>query len=148
VSVSWQDAVAFCEWRSNKDGRVYRLPTELEWEKAARGVDGRAYPWGHRFDPSLCNMSSSLEEGPSSQASERFPSDESIYGVRGTAGNVRDWTASTGPRDTQVVRGGAFNLPAIITRSANRFWLAPNFVLNYVGFRLACSPSAETGFVL
>ena len=148
VSVSWQDAVAFCEWRSKKEGLSYRLPTELEWEKAARGVDGRAYPWGHRFDPSLCNMSSSLEEGPSPQASDRFPSDESIYGVRGTAGNVRDWTASPGSRDTRIVRGGAFNLPDIITRSANRFWLAPNFVLNYVGFRLSCSPSAETGFVL
>jgi serine/threonine-protein kinase len=146
VSVSWHDAVAFCEWRSRKDGFAYRLPTELEWEKAARGVDGRAYPWGNRFDPSLANMSSSLEQGPSLQAADRFPSDESIYGVRGTAGNVRDWTSSGvsehehRSRDARIVRGGAFNLPAIITRSANRFWLAPSFVLNYVGFRLACSP--------
>ena len=67
---------------------------------------------------------------------------ESIYGVRG-AGNVRDWTASGGSRDTRIVRGGAFNLPDIITRSANRFWLAPNFILNDVGFRLACSPNEE-----
>ena len=146
VSVSWHDAVAYCQWRSRKDGFDYRLPTELEWEKAARGVDGRPYPWGHRFDASLCNMSSSLEEGPSPQASDRFETDVSIYGVRGCAGNIRDWTASglgeleRGSRDTRVVRGGAFNLPANITRSANRFWLAPNFVLNYVGFRLACSP--------
>ena len=143
VSVSWHDAVTYCEWRSNKDGWSYRLPTELEWEKAARGVDGRAYPWGHRFDPSLCNMISSLEDGPSPQVSDRFPADESIYGVRGTAGNVRDWTESRGSRDTRIVRGGAFNLPDIITRPANRFWLAPNFVLNYVGFRLACSPNEE-----
>ena len=143
MSVSWHDAVAFCRWRSNKDGRRYRLPTELEWEKASRGVDGRAYPWGHRFDPSLCNMIRSLEDDPSPQPIDRFPADESIYGVRGTAGNVRDWTESPGSRDTRIVRGGAFNLPDIITRSANRFWLAPNFVLNYVGFRLACSPNEE-----
>lgn len=145
VSISWHDAIAFCEWRSQRDSRRYRLPTELEWEKAARGVDGRAYPWGERFDPSLCNMSSSLQDGSSPRATSEFPLDESIYGVRGMAGNVRDWTASgvdeddDAPRDVRIVRGGAYNLPAIITRSANRFWLAPNFVLNYVGFRLACS---------
>jgi serine/threonine-protein kinase len=151
VSISWHDAVAYCEWRSKKDGRVYRLPTELEWEKSARGVDGRWYPWGTRFDPSLCNVSGALPGGTSPQEVDLFPADESIYGVRGLAGNVRDWTATRlGPgaggdgddaKDLRVVRGGAFNLPAIITRSANRFWLAPGFVVNYVGFRLASSPS-------
>jgi serine/threonine-protein kinase len=145
VSISWHDAIAFCEWRSQKDARRFRLPTELEWEKAARGVDGRPFPWGERFDPSLCNMSSSLQNGSSPRATDEFPLDESIYGVRGLAGNVRDWTASgldeddATPRDVRIVRGGAHNLPAVISRSANRFWLAPNFVLNYVGFRLACS---------
>jgi formylglycine-generating enzyme required for sulfatase activity len=65
--------------------------------------------------------------------------------VRGTAGNVRDWTATVvsdvevEDTDTRVVRGGAWNLPAIISRSANRFWLAPDFVSNYLGFRVARS---------
>ena len=146
VSISWHDAVAFCEWRSRQEGRRYRLPSELEWEKAARGVDGRWYPWGDRFDSSLCNMETSLEKAMAPQPVESFETDVSLYGVRGMAGNVRDWTATrldenaAGARDTRIIRGGAFNLPAAITRSANRFWLAPNFVLNYVGFRLACSP--------
>ena len=146
VSISWHDSVAFCAWRSSRDGFHYRLPSELEWEKAARGVDGRWYPWGNRFDPSLCNMGSSLKKGPSTQPLDAFPLDRSIYGVRGAAGNVRDWTATglakaeADERDLRIVRGGAFNLPAVITRTANRFWLAPNFVLNYVGFRLACTP--------
>ena len=145
VSISWHDSVAFCAWRSSRDGFHYRLPSELEWEKAARGVDGRWYPWGNRFDPSLCNMGSSLKKGPSTQPLDAFPLDRSIYGVRGAAGNVRDWTATglakaeADERDLRIVRGGAFNLPAVITRTANRFWLAPNFVLNYVGFRLACT---------
>jgi serine/threonine-protein kinase len=149
VSISWYDAVAYCEWRTTRDGRSYRLPTELEWEKAARGVDGRWYPWGTRFDPSLCNVSGALPGAPAPQEVDSFPADESIYGVRGLAGNVRDWTATRlgaaegeeeEAKELRVVRGGAFNLPAIISRSANRFWLAPGFVVNYVGFRLASSP--------
>ena len=147
TSISWQDAVAYCRWRSGNGGQDYRLPTELEWEKAARGVDGRFYPWGRRFDPSLCNMTSSLREGASARPPDSFPTDCSVYGVRGTAGNTRDWTATAlGESDgVRIVRGGAFNLPAVITRSANRFWLAPSFVLNYVGFRLARSPSGQKG---
>ena len=54
--ISWHDAVAYCAWRSEREGTEYRLPAEAEWEKAARGVDGRWFPWGNRFDPSLCNM--------------------------------------------------------------------------------------------
>ena len=50
--ISWHDAVAYCAWRSEREGFEVRLPTESEWEKAARGVDGRWYPWGNRFDPS------------------------------------------------------------------------------------------------
>jgi eukaryotic-like serine/threonine-protein kinase len=146
VSISWHDALAYCAWRGKKDGRAYDLPTELEWEKAARGVDGRWYPWGNRFDPSLCNVSGALPGGAAPQPIDAFPTDESVYGVRGLAGNVRDWTSTKlGPdepdeKDMRIVRGGAFNLPAVITRAANRFWLSPNFVVNYVGFRLVHRP--------
>ena len=58
VNVSWYDAVSYCEWLSQERGETYRLPTEAEWEKAARGGDGRLYPWGDDFDPGKCNMSS------------------------------------------------------------------------------------------
>ncbi|HJS74650.1 MAG TPA: bifunctional serine/threonine-protein kinase/formylglycine-generating enzyme family protein, partial [Vicinamibacteria bacterium] len=146
VSVSWHDAVAYCAYRSRIDGREYDLPSELEWEKAARGVDGRWYPWGNRFDPSLCNVSGALAGEASAQPIDSFPSDESVYGVRGLAGNTRDWTSTSlgsnldGGKEMRVVRGGAFNLPAVTTRAANRFWLSPNFVLGYVGFRIVHRP--------
>jgi serine/threonine-protein kinase len=149
VSISWHDAVAYCAYRSEKDGRKYDLPTELEWEKAARGVDGRWYPWGNRFDGSLCNVSGSIAGEASIQPVDSFGSDESIYGVRGLAGNVRDWTSSelgserSDGKTMRIVRGGAFNLPAVITRSANRFWLSPAFVVNYVGFRLVHRPRSS-----
>ena len=54
MGVVWFDAVAYCEWRSARDGRRYRLPTEHEWEKAGRGVDRRFFPWGDRFDATFC----------------------------------------------------------------------------------------------
>jgi serine/threonine-protein kinase len=146
VSISWHDALAYCAYRSKLDGREYDLPTELEWEKAARGVDGRWYPWGNRFDPSLCNVSGALPGEASAQPIDSFPSDESVYGVRGLAGNTRDWTSTAfgsnldGGKDMRIVRGGAYNLPAVTTRAANRFWLSPNFVVSYVGFRIVHRP--------
>ena len=149
VSISWYDAVAYCAFRSEKDGRKYDLPTELEWEKAARGVDGRWYPWGNRFDASLSNVSGSLSGEASVQPMDSFGTDVSIYGVHGLGGNIRDWTAGelgTERGDGQtlrIVRGGAFNLPAVITRSANRFWLSPSFVVNYVGFRMVHRPHSS-----
>ncbi len=142
VSISWHDAVAYCEFRSRVDGREYALLTELEWEKAARGVDGRWYPWGNRFDPSLANVSGSLPGEAAPQSSDSFLTDESVYGVRGLAGNVRDWTATAigQNQNMRVVRGGAYNLPAVTARAPNRFWLSPSFVVNYVGFRLVHRP--------
>ena len=55
VHVSWEDAVDFAEWLSKKSGQTFRLPTEAEWEKAARGADGRRYPWGDDFDGTRLN---------------------------------------------------------------------------------------------
>jgi len=94
VGISWNDVKVYCDWRSERDGRRYRLPSELEWEKAARGVDGRTYPWGLRFDPSLCNMRESLRARSAPVTVDEFPTDESIYMVRGMGGNGRDWTTT------------------------------------------------------
>jgi formylglycine-generating enzyme required for sulfatase activity len=55
AAASWDDAVAFCAWLAQEMGQPLRLPTEAEWEKAARGVDGRIYPWGNDWDPGRCN---------------------------------------------------------------------------------------------
>src|SRR5262249_35486512 len=111
--MSWHDAVAYCRWRSQRDGVDYRLASGQGWGKAGRGVDGRCFPWGSQFDPSLCNMSQSRRERPAPVPVDEFPRDRSVYGVRGLAGNVRDWTGSEeteGTGDTRRVsrvnRGG------------------------------------------
>jgi len=149
-SISWYDAVAYAEWRSAKDRRAYRLPSAREWEKAARGVDGRWFPWGNRFDASLCNIRESAKDGARVAPVDSFPQDVSVYGVRGMAGNMRDWTetASTLGASTaaplRVVRGGAWYGGRVSARCADRFWFEPNHVYFFVGFRLAHSlPDAE-----
>jgi formylglycine-generating enzyme required for sulfatase activity len=147
--VSWYDAVAYCEWRSQRDGRTYRLPTDTEWEKAARGVDGRWFPWGNRFDASLCNMRESRPDRSSLAPVDEFENDRSIYGVRGMSGNIRDWTATEsleGEGDRahcyRVVRGGAWYGGRVSARCADRFWFEPPHVYFFVGFRLARTPGA------
>src|SRR5262249_24652586 len=115
--VSWHDAVAYCRWRTERDGREHRLPDDAEWEKAARGVDGRWYPWGTRFAHSLCNIRGSRRERAAPVPVDEFPTDVSVYGVRGMGGNMRDWTATeviegegAGVRVLRVLRGGAWNV--------------------------------------
>jgi len=147
-SVSWYDAVAYAEWRSAKDQRTYRLPTAREWEKAARGVDGRWFPWGNRFDASLCNIRESTQDGPRVAQVSSFAEDESVYGVRGMAGNMRDWTetaselGASSASPLRVVRGGAWYGGRVSARCADRFWFEPNHVYFFVGFRLAYSLTA------
>ncbi|RME55622.1 MAG: PEGA domain-containing protein, partial [Deltaproteobacteria bacterium] len=92
ISISWDDAVAYTAWRSKKLGRPCRLPTEFEWEKAARGTDGRFYPWGNHFDPTFCKMLASRPEPPQPEPVGVFEKDTSPYGVRDLAGGVREWT--------------------------------------------------------
>jgi formylglycine-generating enzyme required for sulfatase activity len=95
-------AEAYAAWRSRRDGRTYRLPTEPEWEKAGRGADGRLYPWGDRFDASFCKMRQSRPGLPRPEPVGTFPIDESPYGVRDLAGGIAEWVV---PSDAP--RGGA-----------------------------------------
>ncbi len=110
--VDWLAASAFCQWQ----GPGWRLPTEAEWEKAARGVDGRPLPWGDAFDPSFCCMVQSHSRRPRPASVSAFPVDESPYGVRGLAGNAREWCLGVAdpdgrlpeqPIDVAVVQDGA-----------------------------------------
>lgn len=152
--VAWDDAVAYCTWRSEREGRAFRLPTEMEWEKAGRGVDGRWFPWGSRLDPSCCNMAGSRRRGedvmvPVDAMEIRFPADVSPYGVRGLGGNSRDWTA-TGVEDTdgkivRVVRGGAAVMSPILTRCAYRHRIEPGYVNDNLGFRVVVSVPGSRG---
>jgi serine/threonine-protein kinase len=90
--VNWFDATAYCRWRRDGASPV-RLPTEAEWEKAARGVDGRFYPWGDRFDPTFCKMRDSRAFAHQPEPVGSFPMDESPFGMRDAAGGMREWVA-------------------------------------------------------
>ncbi|MBN1285623.1 MAG: SUMF1/EgtB/PvdO family nonheme iron enzyme [Anaerolineae bacterium] len=113
-NVSWYDAMAFCRWLSARLGDEVRLPKEEEWEKAARGTDRRAYPWGNEFDANKCNV---LETGlGQTSAVGIFPQGASPYGVLDVSGNVWEWClneyenpASTGPTSNALrgLRGGS-----------------------------------------
>jgi serine/threonine-protein kinase len=141
--VTWYDAILYSEWKSKKERKPYRLPTSSEWEKAARGVDGRWYPWGNSFDPGLCNIMRSRRETNAPVNVESYPEDVSIYGVRGMGGNVSDWTGTerieTDEKKAQrvcIVRGGAWLHPSILSRCAC-YSLLPPHTLGSIGFRLA-----------
>jgi toxoflavin biosynthesis protein ToxD len=92
VSVPWSAAMAFAAWLSECTGELFRLPTEAEWEKAARGTDGRVYPWGDSFDTARCNTGESgiLTTTPVGT----YPTGASPYGAQDLAGNVWEWTGS------------------------------------------------------
>jgi formylglycine-generating enzyme required for sulfatase activity len=94
-SLSWFDAVAYARWMAGSSGRSYRLPTDLEWEKAARGADGRAFPMGPKVDPSLAKLRESRPEATQPEPVGAFVRDESPYGVRDLAGGVGDWTSTS-----------------------------------------------------
>ncbi len=94
VMVDWFGANAYAAWLSEKEGLTWRLPHHLEWEKAARGVDCRFYPWGDFFDPSWANMADSHEGRIVLSVVDSYAVDCSVYGVRGMAGNVCDWTST------------------------------------------------------
>jgi formylglycine-generating enzyme required for sulfatase activity len=139
VYVSWHDAVAYCAWLSDKEGKACRLPTEEEWEKAARGIDGRVYPWGDEFHESRCNSS---EAGiQDTTPVNTYPSGASPYGVYDMVGNVWEWTSSlyseNDPR--RVVRGGAFHYVQWFVRCVYRGWSYPDGGNDFLGFRVAVS---------
>ena len=109
--VNWHSAVAYATWLGQRTGRPYRLPGELEYEKAARGVDARAFPWGDFFDPSWACMRLSHPVGVRPVAVEEFARDESPYGVRGLAGNVVEWCADEYRREGPPLANGMYFAP-------------------------------------
>ncbi len=92
VDIDWAEAQAFCGWLRQQTGVPFRLPTEAEWEKAARGTDGRSFPWGDEFDPSCANTRENGHGGTSPVGS--YPAGVSPYGLLDMAGNVWEWTTS------------------------------------------------------
>jgi len=93
-SINWFDAMAYAEWLARVTGKPFRLLTDMEWEKAARGADGRAFPMGNRMDPSFAKLRESRPEATQPEPIGAFVHDESPYGVRDLAGGVGDWTST------------------------------------------------------
>ncbi|MBT3219916.1 MAG: SUMF1/EgtB/PvdO family nonheme iron enzyme, partial [Proteobacteria bacterium] len=140
LMVDWWCATAFARWLAATTGKAWRLPNEVEWEKAARGADRRIFPWGAFLDPSWTCMRDSHEGRQLPAVIQRFPMDESPYGVRGMGGNVRDWCNGYPPSEkaetAAVVRGGGWSYNARITRVTNRYRLEPWKRKSGIGFRL------------
>lgn len=103
VLVSYEDALAYVEWRSQQDGVTYRLPSAAEWEKAARGTDGRYFPWGSEWQDDGTNWAKNGPMGTSAIAT--FPASRSPYGIEDMAGNVFEYT-STLTDDSEVLLKG------------------------------------------
>jgi formylglycine-generating enzyme required for sulfatase activity len=93
VGVSFKDAALFCRWAAQETGLPLRLPTEPEWEKAARGPDGRLFPWGNEWDGHNCNHGEGWP-AESTPVGRFSPQGDSPYGMADIAGNVQDWCAS------------------------------------------------------
>jgi len=107
VLVSIGDARAYAAWLSDRTRKTWRLPTEIEWEKAARGKEGRHFPWGDSFDPKKLN---SHDLGPFDTLSVgRFPEGASPFGLLDPAGQVFEWTSTAAGKGRFIVKGGSWD---------------------------------------
>ena len=151
VGPSWFDAVAYCDWLSKLTGRCYRLPTEAEWERAARGgVEGKLYPWGDAPPESLPDYATRWKTGP--EPVGLYP--PNIFGLYNMCDNVHEWCADwydsrfyarspernpQGPArgSRRASRGGSWRHHIRVSRSAARSSIPPEFKYADYGFRLA-----------
>ncbi|MGE0363672.1 MAG: formylglycine-generating enzyme family protein [Vicinamibacterales bacterium] len=169
--VSWTDAVAYCRWLDRqlrtatttpaalaarlRDGWRVTLPTEAQWERAARGDDRRPYPWGDTARRDRANFA-----GTATTPAGRFPCPECPFGLEDMSGNVWEWTRSPYqpyPYDDAddrrsldadalwVIRGGHFGDPARLVRTSARGAAEPGARRPFIGFRLALAPAPQPG---
>ena len=135
VLVSHADARSYAAWLSERTGARWRLPTELEWEKAARGSDGRHFPWGDGFDPTRLN---SHDRGPfDTLPVGTFPDGASPFGLLDPAGQVFEWTATSAAPNRFLVKGGSWDDKGCgICRPAARHSRPAGLKHILIGFRL------------
>lgn len=162
-SINVYDALSYIAYCQERDGLLYRLPDIREWEKAARGVDGRIYPWGDTFDAAYCKMRLSRNLAPFPEPAGAFVTDESVYGVRDMAGSIQEWCrdptwknaylnnpgytrgALSGERPPQAcaIRGGAWSLYDGPCAVANHRLAPSEICARDIGFRLAIDLTPE-----
>jgi formylglycine-generating enzyme required for sulfatase activity len=158
VLVEYQDALAYCRWLSLSIGRSFRLPTEAEWEKAARGgIDGLRYPWGNDIDTSRANYLTdpAVKRERGTRPTGTYPPNG--YGLYDVIGNVWEWVSDwysadyyglgetrdphgSGSGSMRIVRGGSWvNSDVAMLRCAYRHKLPPDTYAYSVGFRVVCT---------
>jgi sulfatase modifying factor 1 len=155
IAVSWFEAAKYCEWLSGITGRKYRLPTEAEWERAARGgVDGKLFPWGDDTPESLPSYGERWKTGPE-PVGRSMPNGFALYDM---CQNVHEWcsdwhqadyyrvSAERNPRgpesgERRASRGGSWRHHIKVTRCAGRSSIPPAFQYADYGFRVACDLS-------
>jgi len=163
--VNSKEAEKFCQWLSSREGKKYRLPTEPEWEYAARGMEGRTFPWGEVLDSgNLANFADKqtnfawrdtlIDDGfPESSPVGSFPRGASPFGIEDMAGNVFEWCLDyfenykgkervnpRGPTNgtKRIYRGGSWKSRASNLRTTARNHNLPEYSSNDVGFRVVC----------
>ncbi|MBI1879378.1 MAG: SUMF1/EgtB/PvdO family nonheme iron enzyme, partial [Chloroflexi bacterium] len=162
VGVSWYECVTYCRWLNAETGHLYRLPTEAEWEKAARGIEGRQYPWGNKFEASRLNVAEGAQVVQATTPVGIYPTGVSPFGAFDCVGNVWEWCATAAPNDdlkpypydtaadelsvdylngtnVRALRGGSWNNNEDNARCACRNRNNPNNRNNNIGCRLAAS---------
>jgi formylglycine-generating enzyme required for sulfatase activity len=161
VHVSCHDGLAYCRWLSAVTGKTYSLTSEAEWEKGARGTDGRTYPWGSRWSAKRCNAAEGDQAATTPVGA--YPRGVSPYGLLDMAGNVWEWTRSLwgnypyprtakgrerredlqAPDDqARVLRGGTFLSNRWVVRCAYRHAGLPDARHGDIGFRVVMRPSS------
>jgi serine/threonine-protein kinase len=146
IGVSWGDAMAYARWKSERDGRLWCLPPESLWQRAAQGDDARPFPWGERR---IAWFSHNLESAQGRQRPEPVgsrPFDESPFGVRDLAGNVSEWCLDEVAESAQPIRlarGGNWSASHLSVDCLTRLAGKEELVHPTIGFRI-CSPVAVT----